>query len=450
MASCIVLAAGKSTRIRSKKSKLLHEVAGIPVITRVTRAAAEAGADPVVVVTSPDGDDVFEAARQGAPDCVRAIQDPPRGTGDAVRVGLDALDATDGQVLILAGDVPLITPHTLKKLLEPVADRYVCALLTMYPPDPHGYGRIIRGVKGVRKILEQADIRGQEESIPEVNAGIYAFDLPWLREEIGKLRESDSGEIYLTDLVERAAERAPVPGIPASFREVMGVNTRRHLADAIREANRRNARAWMERGAGILFPDEVEIDDSVSLDRDCVIERGVVLRGATSVGEDAVVGHGSIVIDSVIEPGAVVKPYSVIEHSVVRAEAQVGPFAHLRPESDIGPKAKVGNFVETKKAKLGPGVKASHLSYLGDVQVGEGSNIGAGTITCNYDGKHKHRTIIGERVFIGSDSQLVAPVTVEHDAYVGSGTTVLKDVPPYALAINPKKQRNIEDWAKKD
>jgi bifunctional UDP-N-acetylglucosamine pyrophosphorylase/glucosamine-1-phosphate N-acetyltransferase len=328
-------------------------------------------------------------------------------------------------------------------------------MVTTRPPDPTGYGRIVRdrvnGAAGrVLRVVEQKDATPDERAIDEVNAGIYCFAWSFLLREIGRLRaENAQRELYLTDLVAVASREAVVATVEAEATEVAGINDRAELAAAEAELRRRINRAHMSAGVTLRDPATTTIEASVEIERDSEIGAGVVLRGATRIGEGCVVDIGCVLCDCIVERGARLKPYCVASESRIGEGAQVGPFAHLRPGSELGAEVHVGNFVETKKARLGRGSKANHLSYLGDTEIGSRANIGAGTITCNYDGRLKHRTVIEEGAFIGSDTQLVAPVRVGSGAYVGSGTTVTRDVPAGALALSRVEQRNVEGWVER-
>jgi bifunctional UDP-N-acetylglucosamine pyrophosphorylase/glucosamine-1-phosphate N-acetyltransferase len=377
--------------------------------------ARDAGASAIVVVVGHGREAVAAALSARFPGgFVTVTQDPPRGTGDAVRCALAALPADpDARVLILSGDVPLLTRATVDRLLAAEA---TLALVTTRPPSPEGYGRIVRRDGRVAAVVEHRDATPSERTIGEINAGIYVARLGFLREAIAGLHTNNAqGELYLTDIVARADT---VADVDAPFDEVAGVNDRVELARADALARRRIADAWMRAGVTITLPDTVVIDADVTLARDVELGPGVCLYGRTTVAA-----------------GANIKAYSVLTDAAVGPRAQVGPFFHARPGTDLGPDVHVGNFVETKKARLGAGAKANHHAYLGDADIGPRVNVGAGTITCNYDGEKKHVTTIEEGAFIGSDSQLVAPVRVGKDAYVAAGTTVCEDVPPGALIL---------------
>lgn len=449
----VVLAAGLGKRMKSPVSKVLHPAAGRPLVHFSMAAAFDAGAERVVVVASPGTREAIEGhARAAFPgrSVTTALQEVPRGTGDAARIGLGSVPHDDDDpVLVLYGDTPLLEVQDLTALLD-ASTRPGCALalLSCTVDDPRGYGRVLRDEAGtVTGIREDKDLApGQRASLREVNAGIYAARAGMLEEGLQGLTTSNAqGEYSLTDVVAFAATRATVTAVHGSAAALVGVNDRAQLADAEEALFERIARR--HRLAGVTVRHGARIDDAVSIGEDARIESGVHLRGSTAIGAGVVVDVGSVVSDSRVLPRAVVKPYSVITDSTVGERAQIGPFAHLRPGSSIEEDAHVGNFVETKKTRLGKGAKANHLAYLGDGDVGAGANIGAGTIFCNYDGFSKHVTTIGEGAFIGSDSQLVAPVTIGKGAYVATGTTVTRDVPDDALAISRVKQETKPGYA---
>jgi bifunctional UDP-N-acetylglucosamine pyrophosphorylase/glucosamine-1-phosphate N-acetyltransferase len=446
----LVLAAGRGTRMKSPLPKVLHSIAGRPLVYYPVRAALDLGARSVVVVVSPDAAEAVERSLErhlpGAP-LMYAIQEHPRGTGDAAKAGLTRLGA-DGQVLFLYGDTPLLRSADLLPVLAPLEAGSALAFLTFQAPDPTGYGRVVRDERGaVRGIVEERDLASAaQRAITEVNAGIYAGDIGVVRTALAAVQPHNAqGEYYLTDIVEKVAPSSRVSAVTSDPEVLAGVNDRYQLgqAEALIHARIRDDLAR----SGVTIVGEPLIDQSVHVEPDTRIESGVRLRGATHVGSGSVIDVGSVLDDAEIGQGVVIKPYSIITQSRVGDGAVLGPFCHLRPGSDIGPAAHVGNFVETKNATLGPGAKANHLAYLGDVDLGARSNVGAGTIVCNYDGFAKRRTTVGADVFIGSDSQLVAPVTIGDGAYVGTGTTITSDVPPGALAIGRVRQETRPDYA---
>lgn len=449
----VVLAAGLGKRMKSRVPKVLHPAAGRPLLHYPIAAALEAGADSVVIVVSPATRDPVRAyladAFAGRGIGV-AVQEEARGTGDAARVAMSALTVgEDDRVLVLCGDTPLVRAADLEALLE-ASRKPGCALalLSCEIEDPSGYGRVLRDAKGrVSSIREDRDLDAEgRAALREVNAGIYVATAATLRAGLNGLTTNNAqGEYYLTDVVAFAAGKGEVVGVRGSRDALVGVNDRQQLAAA--EEALFDRIAQKHRLAGVTVKRGAYIDDVVVIGEDARVESGVHLRGRTVIGEGALVDIGSVVTDSRVLPGANVKPYSVITESSVGERAQIGPFSHLRPESRIEEDAHVGNFVETKKTRLGAAAKANHLAYLGDGDVGAGANIGAGTIFCNYDGFSKQPTVVGDGAFIGSDSQLVAPVRIGKGAYVATGTTVTRDVPDDALAISRVRQETKEGYA---
>jgi len=358
----------------------------------------------------------------------------------------DALRGFDGSVLVLAADVPLLRTQTLQRLVAAREGADV-ALLTCRATDPKGYGRVVRGPDGaVQRIVEEKDASPEERKIAEVNASVYLADARFLFSTLHGLgRNNAQGEYYLTDIVARGRAVA----VEAEETEVAGVNDRAQLARSASQLRERRTAQLMKEGVTLVDPAVTYVDEGVEVGADTVLEPLVSLRGETRIGRGVQVGQGCVIVDSEIADGARILPYSHVEGARVGPDAVVGPFARLRPGAQLAEQAHVGNFVELKKTVLGRGSKANHLTYLGDAVIGEGCNIGAGTITCNYDGRDKHVTTIEDGSFIGSDTQLVAPVTVHKGAYVGTGTTVREDVPPGALAVSAGKQRNIEGWVER-
>ncbi|HET7786499.1 MAG TPA: bifunctional UDP-N-acetylglucosamine diphosphorylase/glucosamine-1-phosphate N-acetyltransferase GlmU [Myxococcales bacterium] len=443
--AAVVLAAGKGTRMKSDRAKVLHEACGRPMAFFPIRAALSLDASPVVVVVGHQAKSVEEElSRQfpGAP--LRfAVQAEQLGTAHAVLCAEEALRGHAGTVLILAADVPLIRPATLQRLIA-ARDSADVALLSCRARDPRGYGRVVRGPKGaVLRIVEEKDASEAERKIDEVNASIYAADARFLFSALrGVGRGNAQGEYYLTDIVERGRAVA----VEAEEAEVSGVNDRAQLARSAAQLRERRNAQLMQDGVSFVDPAVTYVDEGIEVGADTVLEPMVSLRGRTRVGRGVRIGQGCVIVDSEIADGAQILPYTHMTEARIGPGATVGPFARLRPGAQLAEQAHVGNFVELKKTVLGKGSKANHLTYLGDAVVGEGCNIGAGTITCNYDGKNKHVTTIEDGAFIGSDTQLVAPLTVGKNAYVGTGTTLREDVPPGALAVSAGKQRNIEGW----
>jgi len=453
--AAIILAAGHGTRMKSAVPKVLHEVAGRPLVHYPVRAALEAGCGEVVVVVGHGRSGVEDYLRAAFGDRVKtAVQVEQRGTGDAARAGLAAVSDAAEIGLVFYGDVPLLVADDLLAVVRALVAAPAgvgLAMATCEVPDPAGYGRILRDESGdIREIREHKDLRTDDERrTREINPGIFASPLSSLREALAALEPNNAQkELYLTDIVSYGVARGRrTIGASARAEILLGVNDRQQLVEAEAMMHARIARRWSVAGATVK--PGARIDDAVVLDADVVIESGVVLRGETRVERGAVIDVGSVITSSSIGPDVRVKPYSVVTDSRVASRAQIGPFSHLRPESVVGESAHVGNFVETKKTTLGRGAKANHLAYLGDGVIGDDANVGAGTIFCNYDGFQKHTTTIGPGAFIGSDSQLVAPVTVGAGAYVATGTTVTQDVPADALAISRTRQENKAGYASK-
>lgn len=453
-AAVVLLAAGKGRRLRSGVPKVLHSAAGRSLLDRSLATAraivAETGGGPLVVVTGPGADDpVASAVRAAAPEAMTAPQATPRGTGDAVRAALLFLgDAA--RVIILPADAPLLTARTVLSMEATLDDDpdSPALFLTARLPDPSGYGRVLRDTHGtVVAVVEERDASERERKIAEINAGVYVFRRAFLEAALARLEPSSAAEeLYLTDILAMAAESGrPARGIPAStFEEALGVNTRADLARVEAVLRSRAATAAMESGATLQRPETVTLDDTVRLAPDVVVEPFVTLLGATQVGARSRIGQGCVLRDTKLGADVLVRPYCVMEEARIGDGAIVGPFARLREGTDLESGVHVGNFVETKKARLGRGAKANHLTYLGDSEVGERTNVGAGVITCNYDGFAKHRTVIGSDVFVGSDVQLVAPISVGDGAIIGAGTTVTEDVPAGALVTSRVPQKTTE------
>ncbi len=453
--TAIVLAAGQGTRMKSALPKVMHPVCGLPIVHFGIQAALDAGCGEVVVVVG-HGRASVEAyvARAFAGGRVHtAVQERQAGTGDAARAGLAHIGAQTERVLIMNGDVPLVRGADLLAVVRPLDEaspRPAFSLATCLVGDATGYGRVLRAGGEVVEIREHRDLRSDDErAVREINAGFYAADVALMREALATLAPDNAqGELYLTDVVTFASRAGKgIAAVTLGADVLAGVNDREQLAQVERTMHERIVRAW--RLAGVTVRDGARVDAAVVLEPDATVESGVVLRGVTRVGKGATVDVGCVLANVTVGEGALVKPYSVATDSSIGARAQVGPFAHLRPGSELGDESHVGNFVETKATKMGRGAKANHLAYLGNGDIGEGANIGAGTIFCNYDGFQKHTTTVGPGAFIGSDSQIVAPVTIGANSYVATGTTVTMDVPADALAISRVKQDNKLGYASK-
>ncbi|PNY80607.1 bifunctional UDP-N-acetylglucosamine diphosphorylase/glucosamine-1-phosphate N-acetyltransferase GlmU [Deinococcus koreensis] len=448
----VILAAGQGTRMKSALPKVLHPVAGRPMVAWAVKAAQELGARQVVVVTG-HGADRVEAALAGS-GVTFARQEQQLGTGHAFLCGVDALHAHgDADVLVLYGDTPLLQTRTLRSLLaDHQGQASALTILSGELPDATGYGRIIRDASGhVERIVEQKDATPAERAVREFNSGVYVMDAraPELARQI--TNDNASGEYYLTDLLGLyRAEGAQASAFKLDNPdEVQGANDRLGLADLGALLQSRINMAHMAAGVSIQAPETVFIEDTVVLGRDVTLEPGVILRGQTRVAAGVTVGAYSVVSDCVLDEGVTVKPHSVLDGARVGAGSDIGPFARLRPGTVLGEAVHIGNFVETKNAVLAPGVKAGHLAYLGDVTIGAETNVGAGTIVANFDGVNKHPSRIGAGVFIGSNSTIIAPREIGDAAFIAAGSAVHDHVPEGAMAVARGKQRNLEGWSKR-
>jgi bifunctional UDP-N-acetylglucosamine pyrophosphorylase/glucosamine-1-phosphate N-acetyltransferase len=451
--SVVILAAGQGTRMKSALVKVLHPLGGQPLVFFPIERARELGAERIVLVVGHQHDQIEAAvaARFGAGAVTVALQREQLGTAHAVAQAAPNLLDAQGPVMILYGDVPLLTQSTVTRL-HTVWQPGGLALVTARPADPHGYGRVVRDAGGrVARIVEQKDCTQAELALDEINAGIYCVDAELLRAALAQIDQTNAQrEFYLTDLAEIAAARGtPARAVEADPTEVAGINDRAQLAACERVLQGRLTAALLSEGVSMRDPTRVLIDLGVTVGSDSELGPGVELRGRTRIGARCRVEAGVIVTDSDIGDDVHIKPYCVITGSRVGAHSIVGPFAHVRPESALDEGVHVGNFVETKKARLGKGAKANHLSYLGDADIGAAVNVGAGAVTCNYDGVAKYKTVIEDGAFIGSDTQLVAPVRVGAGAYVGAGSTITQDVPPGALALSRVPQKVVDGWAAK-
>jgi bifunctional UDP-N-acetylglucosamine pyrophosphorylase / glucosamine-1-phosphate N-acetyltransferase len=448
-----IMAAGKGTRLKSKRPKVLYEIGGRPLLEHVIRAAKQiVPAQDIVAIVGHEADRVRAAvAHTGVKFALQAEQ---RGTGHAVMSAREALQGFD-HVLVLSGDVPLICSTTIAQVRDfHLRHNAAMTILTAEPEDPTGYGRVIRKSKGkpdVTAIVEQKALKKSQLNAPEINSGIYAFATKELWTFIDKLTTNNAhGEYYLTDLAALLvkAKKKVVATRAASDLEVLGANTIAELVMLDAGMRAAKARELMASGVTIVRPESCLIDSDVQIGADTIIEPFVHITGNSRIGEDCRIRSFSVIHNSQIANGVIVRPGCIMDDAKVATGAIIGPYSHLRPGSDIGENAHIGNFVETKKVKIGKGSKANHLTYLGDAEIGSGVNVGAGTITCNYDGVTKHLTRIEDGAFIGSDSTLVAPVTLGAGSYVGAASCITEDVPADALAIGRGKQVNKAGWAK--
>jgi bifunctional UDP-N-acetylglucosamine pyrophosphorylase/glucosamine-1-phosphate N-acetyltransferase len=442
----IILAAGQGTRMKSRLPKVLHPLAGKPMLMHVVQAAEGLGASKIHVVYGHGGDAV-KAAMEGA-DITWALQTDQNGTGHAVRQAMPAVDDA-ASVLILYGDVPLVDADTLKRAVAS-AEAGRLAVVSARVSDPSGYGRILRNANDdVVAIREHKDATPQERDVDEINSGIMAAPAAALRRWLDALKPNNTqGELYLTDIVELAlADNVVAEGVIAPDEDqISGVNDRVQLARLERVFQRRAAEQLMLSGVTLADPLRLDIRGTVETGGDVTIDVNVVLEGRVVLGAGCRIGPNCVIRDAVLGADVEVLPNSIIEEARVGDRARVGPFARLRPEAELGNDVHVGNFVEIKKSVLADGAKVNHLSYVGDSDIGRRVNVGAGTITCNYDGANKHRTVIGDDAFIGSGTELVAPVTVGAGATIGAGSTISRDAPGDALTLTRAKQRSIDGW----
>lgn len=450
MLEVVVLAAGQGTRMNSKKSKVLHEILGRPMLGHVLSKARALNPDRIVVVTGHRAEEVETyLQREGV---VFARQKEQLGTGHAFAQAVPHLDGS-GDIVVLCGDTPLVTTETLQGLLDQHREkRSALTVLTSSLVDPTGYGRILRDNHGnVLAIVEEKVATEEQKAIREFNSGVYVMD-PKAKALVEEITDGNGDrEYYLTDLIElyrKRGSRVDAFHIRDST-ELQGVNDRTQLADAARVMRQRINRQWMKLGVTLLDPDSTSIDDTVSIGRDTTLGFGVQLIGKTQLGEGVSVGPFSVLIDTVVEDGVQIKSHSVIESSRLARQSQVGPFARLRPGTQLAEEVHVGNFVEIKNSSLGKGTKAGHLAYVGDAQIGVGVNIGAGTIVANFDGAQKHLTQIDDRAFIGSNSVLIAPIRIGREAMVAAGSAVTQDVPEGDLAVARGRQENKTGLARK-
>jgi bifunctional UDP-N-acetylglucosamine pyrophosphorylase/glucosamine-1-phosphate N-acetyltransferase len=447
--TAVILAAGQGTRMKSSQPKVLHQILGRPMIAYLLDTLREAGVNDIVVVVGHQAEAVQEALKEYKLRFV--IQEPQLGTGHAVQVAMPAVPASAATVMVLCGDAPLISGESvaaLRQLHEATAA--AVTVQTIELPDGAHYGRVVRDASGrVAAVVQAKDSHDRPDllAIREINTGAYCFDAAFLVDGLRKIPKSPvTGEIYLTDLIHIARQqgRGVEALIDPDWEALLGINSRAELAGATRTVKRRINDRHMDQGVTLMDPEATYIESAVSIGRDTVIYPNVYLQGKTVIGENCRIEASVKIVDSILEHDVYVKMGCVITQSRVGAGVDIGPYAHLRPLSDLRSGVHVGNFVEVKKSVLHEGVKAGHLTYLGDADIGAGTNVGAGTITCNYDGEKKHATVIGEGVFIGSNTALVAPVTVGAGAYVGAGSTITKDIPPNKLGISRARQVNLE------
>jgi len=445
--TAIILAAGEGKRMRSRQPKILHRLCGRPLVGYPLRLA-RTFADRVVMVVPPSADGVAQVAGEGV---LTVVQRERLGTGHAVVQAKDACG--EGTILVLPGDMPLLTVETIERLLNHhKAASAAATLLTAIVDNPAGYGRVLRQRGRVARIVEDRDATDDQKKINEIGTSVYCFDARRLWSALAEVRpDNDQGEYYLTDVVailSRAGATVEAVTV-ADPSEAQGVNDRKQLAAVAVVQRRRILDRLMESGVTIVDPASTYVEDTVTIGPDTVVQPQTVIEGATVIGNECVIGAGSHVSGSRLADRVVLKPYSIIEEAAIDEDATLGPFCHLRPGCHIGAGAEIGNFAELKKSRVGKKTKIHHVSYTGDATLGERVNVGAGTITCNYDGQRKHPTVIGDGVFVGTNSSLVAPLTIGEGAYVAAGSVITRDVPPGALALERSPQVVKDGWAAK-
>ncbi|MEV5511210.1 bifunctional UDP-N-acetylglucosamine diphosphorylase/glucosamine-1-phosphate N-acetyltransferase GlmU [Streptomyces orinoci] len=453
-AAVVVLAAGEGTRMKSATPKVLHTLCGRSLVGHVVAASRELAPEHLVVVVGHAREQVSAHLAGIDPEARTAVQHEQRGTGHAVRMGLEELSgsgiALDGTVIVLCGDTPLLTGETLKLLAGThAADGNAVTVLSAEVPDSTGYGRIVRDADGaVTAIVEHKDATEEQRAIREINSGVFAFDAQLLTDALGKVRTDNSqGEEYLTDVlgILREAGHRVGAAVAGDHREILGINNRVQLAEARRLLNERLLNAAMMAGVTVVDPATTWVDVTVTFEPDALVHPGTQLLGVTHLASGAEVGPNTRLTDTTVGEGARVDN-TVADGALIGAGANVGPFAYLRPGTKLGPKSKAGAYVEMKNAEIGEGTKVPHLSYVGDATIGEHSNIGAASVFVNYDGVNKHRSVVGSHCRTGADNMFVAPVTIGDGAYTAAGSVITKDVPPGSLAVARGQQRNIEGW----
>jgi bifunctional UDP-N-acetylglucosamine pyrophosphorylase/glucosamine-1-phosphate N-acetyltransferase len=450
-----ILAAGQGTRMKSSVPKVLHGIGGLTIIERVLRTAATVSPQTITVVVGY-GAEALKASlakRASSPALQFVVQDQQLGTGHALLQTRPVLEGKSGTLVLLSGDVPLLTPDTLSALLETHAEAGAAAtVITANVPRPYGYGRIVRTSGRLTKIVEERDASDAQRKITEINSGIYAFALEPLFKALDSLGTANNqGEYYLPDLITiYRKQRKPVATYTvARMDEVRGINSRTELAEVSTMVRQQKNEELMAAGVTLIDPATTYIDADVIVGPDTVIHPCVFLEGSTEIGSACEIHAGARIVNSTVGDRVCVRNHTVVTDSTIGAGTILGPFAHIRPGSQVGDDAHIGNFVELKKTIMGQGAKANHLAYLGDATIGSATNVGAGTITCNYDGDKKHQTTIGKGVFVGSNSTLVAPITLADGSYIAAGSTVTTDVPAEALAIGRARQENKAGWVAK-
>jgi bifunctional UDP-N-acetylglucosamine pyrophosphorylase/glucosamine-1-phosphate N-acetyltransferase len=448
----VVLAAGRGTRMKSEVPKVLHRIAGLSIIERVLRVSAAVGPSSTTMVVGHAANQVRDHLSQ-AKDVDFVLQEEQKGTAHALLQTRPLLERRRGTVVLLSGDVPLLKTATVRSLIEAhVGAEAAATVVTATVARPFSYGRIVRTGGRITRIVEERDASPAQRKITEINSGIYAFELGSLFSALDAIQPANSqGEFYLPDLVGifRKRRRTVATWTVTDVNEIRGINSRSELAEVTQMVRQQKNEELMAAGVTLIDPATTYVDADVEIGADTVLHPFVILEGKTKVGSACEIHAGSRLVNSTIADRVTIRNHTVVSDSTVESGAIVGPFAHIRPGTRIGEEAHVGNFVELKKTSLGAGAKANHLSYLGDAEIGSRTNVGAGTITCNYDGHQKHRTIIGSGAFVGSDSTLVAPITIGDGSYIAAGSTITDDVPAGALAIARGRQENKSGWVEK-
>lgn len=446
----VVLAAGLGTRMKSGMPKVLHKVAGSPMILRVVNTLQQTGINDIIVVLGYQG----ETVEKILPPCCQVVyQHEQLGTGHALLQAMPELEKyPHADCLVVCGDTPLLRSSTIESLIERHRQtRAQATVLTANIVNPGGYGRIIKGPGGLEKIVEEKDATAEEKLVQEINTGTYCFSVQTLRDKLAQISTANAQrEYYLTDVIKMVADEKGVLEtlVIADYLEAMGINNRVQLAEAENEMRQRILTDLMLAGVTVIDPMNTYVDSEVTIGKDTVLYPGVILEGQTVIGENCLIGPDTRIIDSILADEVTVT-YSNLLQAKVASGCQIGPYSYLRPGSDLARHVKIGDFVEVKNTFVDEGSKIPHLSYVGDSNLGKGVNIGAGTITCNYDGTNKYKTVIGDRSFVGSNTNLVAPIVVGKDAYIAAGSTVNCNIPDNALAVARGKQRNIENWKKR-
>ncbi len=448
----VILAAGKGTRMKSEVPKVLHKIAGLAIIDRVLRVSSPLAPASTTVVVGHSANQIRQhlAPQQGV---AFAVQEDQRGTGHALLQTRPLLENREGTVVLLSGDVPLLKSATVHSLIEAHVEAGAAAtVVTATVARPFGYGRIVRSGGRMTRIVEERDASPAQRKITEINSGIYAFELSSLFRALDEIKPANAqGEFYLPDLIGifRKRKRPVATWTVTAADEIRGINSRSELAEVTKMVRQQKNEELMAAGVTLIDPATTYIDTDVEVGADTVIHPFVILEGTTKVGTACEIHAGTRIVNSTIGDRVTIRNHTIVSESTVENGAILGPFAHLRPGSQVGEEARVGNFVELKKTSLGPGAKANHLSYLGDTEVGAKANVGAGTITCNYDGHQKHQTRIGAGAFVGSDSTLVAPISIGDGSYIAAGSTITEDVPAGALGIARGRQENKDGWVEK-